>query len=224
MYRMISTVTDANSGDTAERPTVFIVDDDVSVRESLELLIKSAGWRPKLFESAQSFLDAPVLTSPCCLLLDVNMPGVNGLDLQSMITVSRSRMPIVFVSGFGDVPMTVKALKGGALDFLTKPIDTMALLDAVRSALARSENMLRDDDDLLGIQARYDSLTKREREVMARVVKGLLNKQVAYELDISEITVKAHRGQVMRKMCARTLPDLVNMAARLPLDEPHELH
>jgi FixJ family two-component response regulator len=199
-----------------------VVDDDVSVREALELVIRSAGWRPILFESAQSFLAAPVLTSPCCLLLDVNMPGVNGLDLQGMITMSRSRMPIIFVSGFGDVPMTVRALKGGALDFLTKPIDTMALLEAVRSAVAQSEAMLRTDDDLLRIQSRYDTLTRRERDVMIRVVKGLLNKQVAFELDISEVTVKAHRGQVMRKMCVRTLPDLVNVAARLPLDEPEQ--
>jgi FixJ family two-component response regulator len=224
MYRMISTVTTVNLGDAMDRPTVFVVDDDVSVRESLELLIGSAGWRPMLFDSAQSFLEAPMLASPCCLVLDVNMPGLNGLDLQGMITESRSRMPIIFVSGFGDVPMTVKALKGGALDFLTKPIDTMALLDAVRSALAQSEAMQRDDSDLSLLLSRYEGLTKREREVMVRVVKGLLNKQVAYELDISEVTVKAHRGQVMRKMCARTLPDLVNIAARLELDEPHNVH
>jgi FixJ family two-component response regulator len=177
-----------------------------------------------LFESAQSFLEAPVLASPCCLVLDVNMPGLNGLDLQKMITVSRSTMPLIFMSGFGDVPTTVKALKGGALDFLTKPIDTTALLDAVSAALARSEAMLRDDGDLLVLQGRYEALTRREREVMVRVVKGLLNKQVAYELDISEITVKAHRGQVMRKMCARSLPDLVNMAARLSFDERHDVH
>ena len=224
MYRMISTVTIVKPGDAMDRPTVFVVDDDVSVRESLELLIGSAGWRPMLFDSAQAFLEAPLPASPCCLVLDVNMPGLNGLDLQSMIAVSRSKMPIIFMSGFGDVPMTVKALKGGALDFLTKPIDTMALLDAVRSALAQSEAMLRDDGDLMQLQSRYDGLTKREREVMVRVVKGLLNKQVAYELDISEITVKAHRGQVMRKMGARTLPDLVTMAARLRLDEPHNIH
>lgn len=224
MYRMITTVTAADSGNAVTRPTVFVVDDDVSVRESLELLIKSAGWQPMLFDSAQAFLEAPVIPSPSCLVLDVNMPGLNGLDLQGMITGNRSMMPIIFVSGFGDVPMTVKALKGGALDFLTKPIDTMALLDAVRTALEKSEAMRRDDSDLLQLQARFEALTKREREVMARVVKGLLNKQVAYELDISEVTVKAHRGQVMRKMCARTLPDLVNIASRLQLDEPHNVH
>jgi FixJ family two-component response regulator len=224
MYRMISTVTTLNPADNMDRPTVFVVDDDVSVREALELLIGSAGWRPMLFDSAQTFLEAPSLASPSCLVLDVNMPGLNGLDLQSMITGGRSKMPIIFVSGFGDVPTTVKALKGGAMDFLTKPIDTMALLEAVRSALAQSEAMLRDVSDLSLLQNRYDGLTKREREVMARVVKGLLNKQVAYELDISEVTVKAHRGQVMRKMSARTLPDLVNIAARLQLEEPHNVH
>ncbi|WP_027055226.1 response regulator transcription factor [Mesorhizobium erdmanii] len=218
MYRMISTVTDGGSQISMERATVFIVDDDVSVRESLELLIASEGWRPMLFDSAQSFLEAPLLTSPCCLVLDVNMPGLNGLDLQSMISASRSRMPIIFVSGFGDIPITVKALKGGALDFLTKPIDTTALLDAVRSALAQSEAMLRDFEAFQSLQRRYRALTKRECEVMVRVIKGLLNKQVAFELDISEVTVKAHRGQVMRKMGARTVPDLVNMAARLQLE------
>lgn len=221
MYRMISAMTNAalpDSGDI-ERPTVVVIDDDISVRESLELLIVSAGWRPLLFESAQSFLATHLASAPCCLVLDVNMPGLNGLDLQTMINMGGNRMPIIFVSGFGDVPMTVKALKGGALDFLTKPIDTLALLEAIRSALARSEEMLRNDEEFRRLQRSYDTLTKREREVMVRVVKGLLNKQVAFDLDISEITVKAHRGQVMRKMEARTLPELVSMAAKLRLGE-----
>ncbi|MBW9055340.1 response regulator transcription factor [Rhizobium mesosinicum] len=224
MYRMISAMTNAALPDCGDidRPTVVVIDDDISVRESLELLIVSAGWQPLLFESAQSYLATPLLSAPCCLVLDVNMPGLNGLDLQTMINVGGNRMPIIFVSGFGDVPMTVKALKGGALDFLTKPIDTMALLEAIRAALARSEEMLRSDEELRRLQRLYDTLTKREREVMIRVVKGLLNKQVAFELDISEITVKAHRGQVMRKMDARTLPELVNMAAKLRLGESVE--
>lgn len=203
-------------GGDIERPTVVVIDDDVSVRESLELLIVSAGWRPLLFESAQSYLATPLSLAACCLVLDVNMPGLSGLDLQTMINRGGNRMPIIFVSGFGDVPMTVKALKGGALDFLTKPIDTIALL-------ARSEEMLRSDEELRRLQRSYDTLTQREREVMIRVVKGLLNKQVAFDLDISEITVKAHRGQVMRKMDARTLPELVNMAAKLRLGESVEV-
>jgi FixJ family two-component response regulator len=225
MYRMISAMTNAAlpDGGDIERPTVVVIDDDVSVRESLELLIVSAGWRPLLFESAQSYLATPLSLAPCCLVLDVNMPGLNGLDLQTIINTGGNRMPIIFVSGFGDVPMTVKALKGGALDFLTKPIDTMALLESIRSALSRSEEMLRNDEELRRLQRLYDTLTKREREVMIRVVKGLLNKQVAFDLDISEITVKAHRGQVMRKMDARTLPELVNMAAKLRLEESVEV-
>jgi FixJ family two-component response regulator len=152
------------------------------------------------------------------------MPGLNGLDLQSLITKSGNRTPIIFVSGFGDVPMTVKALKGGALDFLTKPIDPEALLAAIQSALSQSEALIRDEEELMRLQVCYDALTPREREVMSRVVKGLLNKQVAFELDISEITVKAHRGQVMRKMSARSLPDLVNMAAKLRIDDGREIH
>lgn len=226
MYRMISAMIDATptSLDAIGLPTVFVVDDDISVRESLELLITSAGWQPLLFRSAQAFLEAPPTSAPSCLVLDVNMPGLNGLDLQSMISVSGKRMPIIFVSGFGDVPMTVRALKGGALDFLTKPIDSAALLDAIQSALSRSEVLLRESEELLRLQRCYDALTRREREVMVRVVKGLLNKQVAFELNISEITVKAHRGQVMRKMAARSLPELVNMAATLRLENDSEIN
>ncbi len=226
MYRMISAMTHATPSplDTLEKLTVFVVDDDISVRESLELLITSAGLRPVLFDSAQAFLAASPIAGPSCLVLDVNMPGLNGLDLQCMITKSGNRTPIIFVSGFGDVPMTVKALKGGALDFLTKPIDAGALLEAIQSALAQSEALIRAEEELLRLQACYDALTRREREVMSGVVKGLLNKQVAFELDISEITVKAHRGQVMRKMSARSLPDLVNMAAKLRIEDGREVH
>ncbi|OWV98929.1 LuxR family transcriptional regulator [Rhizobium sp. R72] len=226
MYRMTSAMTHKTTAllNAADGPTVFVVDDDISVRESLELLIGSAGWRPSLFDSAQAFLTTTPDAGPSCLVLDVNMPGLNGLDLQSLITKSGNRMPIIFVSGFGDVPMTVKALRGGALDFLTKPIDAEALLAAIQSALSQSEALIRDEEELMRLQACYDALTPREREVMSGVVKGLLNKQVAFELDISEITVKAHRGQVMRKMGARSLPDLVNMAAKLRIDDGRETH
>lgn len=226
MYRMTSAMNHATTAplNTLSGPTVFVVDDDISVRESLELLIGSAGWRPILFDSAQAFLSATPNAGPSCLVLDVNMPGLNGLDLQSLITKSGNRTPIIFVSGFGDVPMTVKALKGGALDFLTKPIDAEALLAAIQSALSQSEALIRDEEELMRLQVCYDALTPREREVMSGVVKGLLNKQVAFELDISEITVKAHRGQVMRKMSARSLPDLVNMAAKLRIEDGREIH
>ncbi|MBY3314459.1 response regulator transcription factor [Rhizobium laguerreae] len=225
MYRMIAPMKQITSAppDGADRPTVFIVDDDVSVRESLELLIASAGWQPLLFHSAQAFLEVTPATMPSCLVLDVNLPDLNGLDLQTTIALNGSRIPIIFVSGFGDVPMTVKALKGGALDFLTKPIDPTALLKAIESALLKSEALLREEEELQTLRRCFDALTPREREVMSGVIKGLMNKQVAHELDISEITVKAHRGQVMRKMSARSLPELVNMAAKLRTEDSPEV-
>jgi FixJ family two-component response regulator len=195
-------------------PIVFVVDDDISVRESLDLLIKSAGWRPETFASGQDFLARPRATIPCCLLLDVTLPGLTGLDLQRQL-VERSEMPIIFITGHGDVPMTVQAMKAGAVEFLTKPLKDDVLLDAIRGAIERSRLVLRVDADMQAIKDCYQSLTPREREVMALVVVGLLNKQVGGELGISEITVKAHRGQVMRKMKADSLPDLVTMAARL---------
>ena len=195
---------------------VFVVDDDVSVRESLELLIKSAGWRPETFVSAQEFLSRPRLTVPCCLVLDVSLPGLSGLDLQKQLA-DRTDMPIVFITGHGDVPMTVEAMKAGAVEFLTKPFNDDVLLNAIRGAIERSRDALRLDAEMQGLRNCYQSLTPREREVMALVVSGLLNKQVGGELGISEITVKAHRGQVMRKMRADSLPDLVTMAARLGL-------
>jgi FixJ family two-component response regulator len=195
---------------------VFVVDDDVSVRESLELLIRHAGWRPRVFESAQTFLDCPRATVPSCLVLDVTLPGLSGLELQKRL-VDRSDMPIIFITGHGDVPMSVQAMKAGAVEFLTKPFNEEALLDAIRGAIDRSGTALRQESHLRELRGRYASLTPREREVMALVVSGLLNKQVGGELGISEITVKAHRGQVMRKMKAASLADLVTMAARLSL-------
>jgi FixJ family two-component response regulator len=204
------------------RPVVFVVDDDVSVRESLELLIQSAGWQPETFESAQDFLARPRLLAPSCLILDVAMPGLNGLDLQKRIAADRHYMPIIFLTGYGDVPMTVQAMKAGAAEFLTKPFSDTVLLDALAKALERSREALDQELQLNALRERYASLSRREREVMALVVAGLLNKQVGGELGISEITVKAHRGAMMRKMHAASLPDLVNMAARLGLQPARE--
>jgi len=195
---------------------VFVVDDDVSVRESLELLIKSAGWHPETFASAQEFLSRARGNVPCCLVLDVTLPGLNGLELQQQLA-ARTDMPIIFITGYGDVPMTVRAMKAGAVEFLTKPLKDDVLLDAIRGAIERSRAALRDEAELRMLRDCYASLTPREREVLALVVAGQLNKQVGGELGISEITVKAHRGQVMRKMKADSLPDLVAMAARLGL-------
>jgi FixJ family two-component response regulator len=197
-------------------PIVFVIDDDVSVRESLELLIKSAGWRPETFASAHEFLSLPRVTRPCCLVLDVTLPGLNGLELQQQLA-DRIDMPIVFITGHGDVPMSVKAMKAGAVEFLTKPFKDDVLLNAIRGAIERSRVALRLDSEIQALRNSYESLTPREREVMALVVSGLLNKQVGGELGISEITVKAHRGQVMRKMKADSLPHLVTMAAHLGL-------
>ncbi|SDR49174.1 two component transcriptional regulator, LuxR family [Paraburkholderia fungorum] len=198
-------------------PIIFIVDDDISVRESLELLMVSVGWQPVTFASAQMFLAYPRARVPNCLVLDVSLPDLSGLDLQRLIGAERADMPIVFITGNGDVPMTVQAMKAGAVDFLTKPFSDDALLSAVTHALERSAAALADEAQLCELREGYESLTPREREVMAFVVAGRLNKQVGGELGISEITVKAHRGNVMRKMKASSLPELVIMAARLHL-------
>jgi FixJ family two-component response regulator len=196
-------------------PIVFVVDDDVSVRESLESLIRCEGWQPETFASAQEFLDHPRPLIPNCIVLDVSLPGLDGLDLQRIVADERKDMPIIFITGHGDVPMTVQAMKAGAVEFLTKPFNDDVLLTAIRGALERSRVALSLEAEMRVLRDRYASLSQRERQVMLLVVTGLLNKQAAGELGISEITVKAHRGKVMQKMKANSLADLVRMAARL---------
>jgi FixJ family two-component response regulator len=201
-------------------PIVFVVDDDISVRESLASLLDCVGLKSESFASAHDFLARPRPLVPSCLLLDVNLPDLSGLDLQKRVVVDRIDMPIIFITGYGDIPMTVQAMKAGAVEFLTKPLNDEALLSAIRLALERSRASLEDEDSMRSLNERYASLSRREREVMTLVVSGLLNKQVGSELGISEITVKAHRGSVMRKLAASSLPTLVNMAARLGLPSP----
>jgi FixJ family two-component response regulator len=196
-------------------PIVFIVDDDISVRESLELFVRNEGWQPETFASAKEFLDHPRAALPCCLILDVSLPGLNGLELQQRVAAERTDMPIIFITGHGDIPMTVRAMKAGAIEFLTKPFRDEVLLNAIRQALHRSRIALSREAEIRELRNCFASLTPRERQVMALVVSGLLNKQIGGELGISEITVKAHRGQVMEKMKADSLAALVQMAARL---------
>ena len=200
-----------------KKPIVFVVDDDVSVRESLELLIKFAGWQPETFASAEEFLARPRTVTPSCLVLDVSLPDLNGLELQKLIATDRFDMPIIFVTGHRDVPMTVQAMKAGAVEFLTKPFDDEVLLSAIRHAIKRSASVLEDQAEIAGLRNSYDSLTPRERDVMRLVVAGMLNKQIGLQLDISEITVKAHRGKMMQKMKADSVADLVKTAVRLGL-------
>jgi FixJ family two-component response regulator len=196
-------------------PIVFVVDDDISVRESLELLIRCEGWQPETFSSGQEFLTRPRALVPSCMVLDFSLPGLNGLELQKRVAVERAAMPIIFISGYGDVPMTVQAMKAGAVEFLTKPFREDALLSAIRAALERSRVALSREAEIGSLRDRYASLSRRERQVMELVVSGLLNKQSGGELGISEITVKAHRGKVMQKMKADSLADLVRIAAKL---------
>jgi len=201
-------------------PVVFVVDDDVSVRESLEPLIRRAGWKPEIFSSAQDFLSQPRDATPSCLVLDVELPDLNGLDLQERVAAYRAEMPIIFITGHGDVPMSVRAMKAGAAEFLTKPFERDVLLSAIQRAIERSREALRQTSELKMLRERYVSLTPREREVFAWVVSGLLNKQVGAELGMTEATVKAHRGKIMQKMKADSLAGLVRIAARLELPLP----
>jgi FixJ family two-component response regulator len=201
-------------------PVVFVVDDDVSVRESVEALIETAGWRTKTFATALDFLNTCRDTSPGCLVLDVSLPGLSGLDLQQRLG-GRRDLPIIFITGHGDIPMSVQAMKAGAVEFLTKPFSDDVLLAAIRRAIKSSSSALEREAEREQLKRGYASLSPRERQVMTRVVSGRLNKQVGSELGISEITVKAHRGQVMRKMNADSLADLVRMAAALDLPAGH---
>jgi FixJ family two-component response regulator len=203
-------------------PTVVVVDDDISVRESLELLIQNEGWEPALFESAQQFLAQLSTVVPSCLILDVNLPDLSGLDIQQRISDEKFSTPIIFITGYGDIPTSVRAMKAGAAEFLTKPLDDAVLVQAIRDAVLRSQANLKRDGAQRQIQERFALLTKREREVMSLVVRGLMNKQVGFELGISEVTVKAHRGKVMEKMRATTFVDLVNMAGKLGLGTTRE--
>jgi FixJ family two-component response regulator len=200
--------------DMQASPVVFVVDDDVSIRE---FLIRHEGWQVETFESAPEFLDRPRALAPSCLVLDVSMPGFNGLELQKRVAVERPDMPIIFITGHGNIPITVQAMKAGAVEFLTKPFSDMSLLTAIRNAIERSKSLVGRNAELQALKSRYARLTSREREVFALVVAGLLNKEVGGELGISETTVKAHRGCVMRKMKAGSLAELVNMAPRLRL-------
>ena len=201
------------------KPTVFVVDDDPSVRQALELLISAAGWEAQTFGSAQEFLSCARAPAPGCLVLDVKLPDLNGLEVQQRMGDDRIDLPIIFITGYRDVAMTVCAMKAGAVEFLTKPFADDVLLSAIQNAIDCSRAALSSAAELRALRQRYASLTRREREVMALVVCGQLNKQVGWELGISEITVKAHRGHMMQKMKARSLPDLVNMAAKLGADQ-----
>jgi FixJ family two-component response regulator len=196
-------------------PIVFVVDDDLSVREALESLLRHEGWETQTFASAEEFLSRPRASAPSCLVLDVTLPNLNGLELQKRLAADRDDMPIVFITGYGDVPMTVRAMKAGAVEFLMKPFGDDVLLSAIRQALERSRAALDREAEVRALRDRYASLSRREQQVMALVVAGRLNKQVGFELGISEITVKAHRSRVMQKMEARSLADLVTIAARL---------
>jgi FixJ family two-component response regulator len=202
-----------------DKAIVFVVDDDPSMRRSLESLLRSVGHEVRLFSSAPEFMQAPRDDAPGCLVLDVRLPGMSGLAFQQELTKAGIALPIIFVTGHGDVPMTVRAMKAGAAEFLTKPFDDQVLIDAVHAALERDRTRRRDDAALAALRARHDGLTERERQVMGHVVTGRVNKRIAADLGLSVVTIKVHRGQVMRKMQAKSVAELVRMADRLGV--PH---
>jgi FixJ family two-component response regulator len=200
---------------SVDRAVVYVVDDDASMRRSLESLLRSVGNDVRLFASAQEFMQAPRPDAPGCLVLDVRMPGMSGLTFQEELAKAGVGLPVIFLTGHGDVPMTVRAMKAGAAEFLTKPFDDQVLLDAIHAAIERDRARRRDAASLAVLNARYNELTEREKQVMKLVVAGCVNKQIAAELGLSLVTIKVHRGQVMRKMLARSVAELVRMADRL---------
>jgi len=202
---------------TATTPTVIVIDDDQAIREALGSLIRSVGFQAKLLASAGEFLKSGRPEGPACLVLDVRLPGQSGFDLQRELAAMKNQLPTIFITGHGDIPMSVRAMKGGAIEFLTKPFRDQDLLDAIQLGLERDRSWLEEEKVASGLRSRYETLTPREREVMVRVAAGRLNKQIAFDMGISEVTAKVHRGQVMRKMKAPSLPELARMADKLKL-------